>query len=117
MRTAKQMAELFGALDPNEKVWCTFITKDDIRQAFSNVEYTDENDELIETDGFVTDEVMEQVVTSIDNDEYLWERFNENYNETCREIIAEIFSKKEKAKEDKDLWDKEGEENATSKND
>ena len=105
---AKQLAEIFSGMNPDDEVWATYITKEDVKETFSNVEYTDENDNLIDTDPFVSDDVMERVFNSIDNDDYLWERFNENFSDTCREVLSELIDEKQKAEADKDLWDKEG---------
>ena len=101
----KDLLNVLQERNPEEELWATYITKEDIQEAFSNVEYTDENDELIDTDPFVTDDVAQQVFNSIDNDDYLWERFNENFSDICREIIADIFKEKEEAKEDSELWE------------
>ena len=116
MRTAKELSELFGALDPNEIVWCTFITKDHVKDSFSECEYTEENDELIETENLVTDEAIKRVFDSVDDDDWLWERFNENYNDTCRSVLSDLIDERNQAKEDTDLWDKE-QASVTSKDD
>ena len=104
---AKELAERFSAMNPDDEVWITYITKDDIQEAFSNVEYTDENDELIDTDKYVNDDVVSRVISSIDNDDYLWERFNENYNEACRDILDEVLAETKEAEQDTELWDTE----------
>ena len=104
---AKELAERFSAMNPDDEVWITYITKDDIAEAFSNVEYTDENDEVIETDKYVSDDVVKEVISAIDGDDYLWERFNENFNDTCRDILADLINETDKAKEDVELWDTE----------
>ena len=104
---AKELAERFSNMNPDDEVWVTYITKDDIEEAFSNCEYTDENDELINTDNLVNSDVVQRVVMSIDNDDYLWERFNENFNDTCREVLAELLDEKQKAEQDTELWDTE----------
>ena len=45
---AGKLVEIFKAMNPDDEVWVTYLTKDDVIEAFSNVEYTDENDELID---------------------------------------------------------------------
>ena len=97
---AKELAERFSAMNPNDDIWIAYITKDDIREAFSNVEYTDENDELINTDKYVTDEVVKEVISAIDGDDYLWERFNENFSDSCRDIIARLLDEAKEAEQD-----------------
>ena len=103
----KEVIERFTAMKPDDEVWITYISKDDIAEAFSNMEYTDENDNLIDTDKYVNDDVVSRVISSIDNDDYLWERFNENFNDTCRDILADLINETDKAKEDVELWDTE----------
>ena len=103
---AKEVAERFAGMNPDDDVWITYITKDDVKETCSDLELTDDNDNLIETDQFVNDEVLRLVITSLDNDDYLWERFNENFREACVEAITEQI---ETAKEDEELWDMEGE--------
>ena len=106
MRASKAV-EIFSALDPNDEVWVSYMTKGDVQEAFSHCEMTDENDNLIETDNLVTNDVIKQVATSLDNDDYLWERFNENFNDTCREVLVELLTEKKEAETDTELWDKE----------
>ena len=103
----KEVIERFTAMKPDDEVWITYISKDDIAEAFSNMEYTDENDNLIETDKYVNDDVVKRVIESIDNDDYLWERFNENYNEACRDILDEVLTEAKEAEQDTELWDTE----------
>jgi hypothetical protein len=104
---AKELAERFSSMNPDDEVWVTYITKDDIEEAFSSVEYTDENDELIETEKFVSNEVVKEVISSIDGDDYLWERFNENFNDTCRDVLARLIDEAKEAEQDTELWDTE----------
>jgi hypothetical protein len=104
---ASRAVEIFSALDPNDEVWVSYMTKGDVQEAFSNAEMTDENDELIETDNLVTNDVVERITKSLDDDDYLWERFNENFTDTCRDVLIDILDEKKKAEADTDLWDKE----------
>jgi plasmid maintenance system antidote protein VapI len=104
---ASKAVELLSALDPNDEVWVSYMTKGDVQEAFSNAEMVDENDNLIETDNLVTNDVIEQIATSLDNDDYLWERFNENFNDTCREVLISLLAEKKEAETDTELWDKE----------
>jgi hypothetical protein len=104
---ASRAVEIFSSLDPNDEVWLTWIGIGDVQEAFSNSEMTDENDNLIETDKLVTNDVVERITNSLDNDDYLWERFNENFNDTCREVLVELLDEKKKAEADSELWDTE----------
>jgi hypothetical protein len=104
---ASRAVEIFSALDPNDEVWVSYMTKGDVQEAFSNAEMVDENDNLIETDNLVTNDVVERITNSLDNDDYLWERFNENFTDTCREVLIELLDEKKEAEKDTDLWDKE----------
>ena len=104
---ASRAVEIFSSLDPNDEVWLTWIGIGDVQEAFSNSEMTDENDNLIETDKLVTNDVVERITNSIDNDDYLWERFTENFNDTCREVLVELLDEKKKAEADSELWDTE----------
>ena len=104
---ASRAVEIFSSLDPNDEVWLTWIGMGDVQEAFSNSEMTDENDNLIETDKLVTNDVVERITNSLDNDDYLWERFNENFNDTCREVLVELLDEKKKAEADSELWDTE----------
>ena len=104
---ASRAVEIFSALDPNDEVWVSYMTKGDVQEAFSNAEMTDENDNLIETDKLVTNDVVERVTAELDNDDYLWERFNENFTDTCREVLVELLDEKKEAETDTELWDKE----------
>ena len=103
---AKELAERFASMNPDDEVWITYITKDDIAETFSECEYTDENDNVIDTQQYITDSVIKEVIRQIDNDDSLWERFNENYGDTCREVLARLI---DEDKQDKELWDTEGE--------
>ena len=105
MAKAKDLAERFSSMNPDDEVWVTYVTKDDVAEAFSNVEYTDENDELIDTNKFVTDDVVKEVINSIDNDDYIWERFNENFNDSCRDVLSRLIGEVKEAEQDIELWD------------
>jgi hypothetical protein len=104
---ASRAVEIFSALDPNDEVWVSYMTKGDVQEAFSNAEMVDKDDNLIETDNLVSNDVVERITKSLDDDDYLWERFNENFTDTCRDVLIDILNEKEKAEADTDLWDKE----------
>ena len=67
------------------------------------MEYTDENDDLIDTDPLVTDDVVSNIFQQLDSDDYLWERFGETYDEICRSVLEQIM--KDNASDDEaELW-------------
>ena len=103
----KEIQKVFMGMNPNDEVWIHYITKDDIKDVFSNCEYTDENDNLIDTDPFVTDDVFQDITTQLDNDEYLWERFSETYNDICRDVLEKLLGQNETETDevdDESLW-------------
>ena len=102
---ASKAVEIFSSMNPDDEVWVSYVTKDDVEQTFSDLEITDENDKLIETKQYVTNNAVKVITSSLDNDDYLWERFNETFRETCVEVLNELI---EEAKEDSELWDTEG---------
>ena len=101
----KDMIDRLKKFNPDDVIWVSYITKEDVKEAFSNAELTDENDELIPTDQFVDDDVFHEISSSIDNDDYLWERFNENFNDTCREVLDRLIKENEENQIDEELWD------------
>ena len=101
---AKEVAEIFSRMNPDDEVWITYLTKDDVAEAFSNMEYTDENDELIETDKFVNNGVVKSIMNQVDNNDYLWQQFNESFSDICSETLGELVAE---AREDTELWDTE----------
>ena len=104
---AKDLAERFSSMNPDDEVWITYITKDDVAEAFNNMEYTDENDNLIETDKFVTNVVVKEIINQIDGDDYIWERFNENFSDSCRDVLSKLIDETKEAEQDTELWDTE----------
>lgn len=101
---ASKAVEIFSAMNPDDEVWLTYLNKDDVAEAFSNYEYTDENDELIETDKFVNNGVVKSILEQVDNNEYLWQQFNESFSDICAETLGDLVAE---AREDKELWDTE----------
>jgi hypothetical protein len=100
---AKEAIAIFAKLNPDEEVWVSWNTKNAIKENFAEQELTDDNDELIATDSFVTDEVAQEIFDSIDNDDYLWERFSETFNDACRNVLEGLVDKKKKEQEFEDL--------------
>ena len=101
---AKEAVEIFSRMNPDDEVWITYMSKDDVAEAFEGQEITDENDNLIDTKPFITNGTVEMVMLSMDNDDYLWERFNDTFTDTCAEVLNKLL---QEVKDDTELWDKE----------
>ena len=104
---ASRAVEIFSAMNPDDEVWITYVTKDDVEGNFSDFELEDEQGNLIDIKPFVTNDTVERITNSLDTDDYLWERFNENFRDTCSEVLNELVDEKKKAETDDELWDKE----------
>ena len=103
---AKSLVKTFTEMKPDEKVWATWIDRSEIIdkvQEQLDYQFDDEtNVEEVKAEQIVTDDFAESVFEAINNDDYLWERFNENYVE----IVCGLLSEKLKEiEEDKELWD------------
>ena len=105
---ASKAVEIFSAMKPDEEVWITYVTKDDVEENFSDFGIEDEQGNLLDVKPFVTNDTVERITDSLDNDDYLWERFNENFRDTCSEVLNELIAEKKEAEEDTELWDTEG---------
>ena len=104
---ASKAVEIFSAMNADDEVWITYVTKDDVEENFSDFGLEDEQGNLLDVKPFVTNDTVIDVVRSLDNDDYLWERFNENFRDTCNEVLNELIAEKKKAETDDELWDKE----------
>ena len=91
---------------PDDEIWIHFITKDDIQERFSSCEYTDENDNLIDTDPLVTDDVFHDITRALDDDNYLWERFSETFDDICRDKLENLLKTNDEPDDvdDESLW-------------
>jgi hypothetical protein len=105
---ASKAVEIFSGMNPDDEVWITYVTKDDVEETFSDFGLEDEQGNLLDVKPFVTSDTIEQVTRSLDDDDYLWERFNENFRDTCSEVLNELIAEKKQAEEDTELWDTEG---------
>jgi len=118
MHTAKKLIEIFSQLEPDEEVWCIWETKGDLAEIINETEYEDKEGNLIEaTKSDISKDFYQNVMSSLDNADYVWERFSEELRDSARHEFEKLLAEKEKAKEDSHLWDIEGEESATSKDD
>ena len=104
---ASKAVEIFSSLDPNDEVWLTYVTKDDVEGNFLDFALEDEQGNLLDIKPFVTSDTVATITGSLDNDDVLWERFNENFRDTCSEVLNELIDEKKKAEADDELWDKE----------
>jgi hypothetical protein len=104
---ASKAVEIFSAMNADDEVWLTYVTKDDVAENFSDFALEDEQGNLIDIKPFVTNDTVIDVTRSLDNDDYLWERFSENLRDTCSEVLNELIDEKKKAETDDELWDKE----------
>ena len=105
---ASKAVEIFSAMKPDDEVWVSYMSKDDVEEAFENQGITDENDNPIDTKPFVTNKTVERIISALDNDDYLWERFHDTFSDTCVEVLNDLL---QEVKEDTELWDTEGVEN------
>jgi hypothetical protein len=102
---ASKAVEIFSGMNPDDEVWLTYVTKDDVEENFSDFGIEDEKGNLLDVKPFVTNHTVERITSSLDNDDYLWERFNDTFRDNCESILNELVSE---VKEDTELWDTEG---------
>ena len=105
---ASKAVEIFSAMKPDDEVWVSYMSKDDVEEAFENQGITDENDNVIDTKPFVTNGAVGRIMGALDNDDYLWERFNDTFTDTCVDVLNKLL---QEVNDDKELWDTEGVEN------
>jgi hypothetical protein len=123
MKTAKQLAEMFGNMNPDAQVWMTWVDKDDLAEIINNSDLTDENDEIIQADKeLITDSFLDDVMDIVGNADYIWDRYNEELSDTTRTLYLRALEYHNQNKEpqllDQELWDiDEGEDSVTEKND
>ena len=101
-------------MHPDEKVWCIWVDRDELIDTINNSEMSDETDELITVDrDVITEDFLYEVMNSVDNAEYVWDRFNEELTDTTKDKFYNLLEEQKKLAEeellDKDLWDTEGE--------
>jgi hypothetical protein len=102
---ASKAVEIFRVMNPDDEVWLTYVTKNDVEENFSDLGLEDEQGNLLDVKPFVTNNTVERITSSLDNDDYLWERFNDTFRDTCNEVLNELV---DEVKEDTELWDTEG---------
>ena len=104
---AKEIIEILSKLNPDEEVWATWITKETIINSAKDYELTDEDDKLIDVETLLVNylDLVKEITNEVDNDDYLWERFNESVDEATKNLIIELSKERTEAVEDTDLWD------------
>jgi hypothetical protein len=108
MRTVKEVIDYLSALNQDDKIWAIWVDKEELAQILTDQEYEDENGNLIEVKPKeITNDFLEDVMRSVDNADYVWERFSEEVRDEARSRWEEEHNELEEAKEDTDLWDKE----------
>lgn len=107
MRTAKEISEYFAQLPQNENVWCIWVTKSEIADLINETEYEDKNGNLIKLEAKdISNEMYKEIMSSVDNAEYVWDRFEEDLSETVSNVFSEYLNEVEEDEEDTELWDK-----------
>lgn len=108
MRTVKEVIEQLSTLNQNDKIWCIWVDKEELAQVITDSEYEDENGNLLEVKPKeISNDFLEDVMRSIDNAEYVWDRFADEVRDTTRDKWETLHNQITEAKEDTDLWDKE----------
>jgi hypothetical protein len=108
MRTVKEVIDVLSTLNQDDKIWAIWVDKEELAQILTDGEYEDENGNLIEvTPKEITNDFIEEVMGSVDNSDYVWDRFADEVRDTTREKWETLHEKVNEAKEDTDLWDKE----------
>lgn len=108
MRTVKEVIDYLSALNQDDKIWAIWVDKEELAQIITDTEYEDENGNLIEVKPKeISNDFLEDVMQSVDNAEYVWDRFSDEVRDEARSQWEKIHAKITEAKEDADLWDKE----------
>ena len=108
MRTVKEVIDVLSTLNQDDKIWAIWVDKEELAQILTDGEYEDENGNLVEvTPKEITNDFIEDVMQSVDNSDYVWDRFADEVRDTTREKWETLHEKITEAKEDTDLWDKE----------
>lgn len=106
---ASRIVEIFSAMNPDDEVWVSYVTKEDMQNNWEDVELEDNQGNPIDVKPYVSNETFSTVANGLDNDDYLWERFNESFRDSCNELINELVAESNNAIDDEELWDTEGE--------
>jgi hypothetical protein len=108
MRTTEEMIKILSRLDPKEPLWCIWVNKAELVEIINDSELTDETDNFIKVDkDSLSDDFFSDVMTSVDNADYVWERFNDDLRETTIEKFKDSIVEEINAQIEADLWEGE----------
>jgi hypothetical protein len=108
VRTVKDIINLLSALNQEDKIWCMWVDKNELIDILRDTDYTDNEGNPIELNKeLINNEFLDAVMSSVDNADYVWDRFGEELRDETRNKYEHIINKVVEAKEDTDLWDKE----------
>jgi hypothetical protein len=101
MKTVKEVIDILSALNQDDKIWAIWVDKEEIAQVITDFEYDDENGNLLEvTPKEITNDFLEEVMGSVDNAEYVWDRFADELRDVTRDKWEELHNKITEAKEE-----------------
>lgn len=108
MRTVKDIIHILSALNQEDEIWCLWVDKNELIDIINDTDYTDNEGNAIELKKeLINNEFLNDVMSSVDNADYVWERFNDELRDETRNKYETLINKVDEAKEDTDLWDKE----------
>jgi alcohol dehydrogenase class IV len=108
MRTVKEIIDLLSMLNQDDKIWAIWVDKNELIDIINDTDYTDEKGNPIVLDKkLITNDFLSDVMSGIDNADYVWERFDEEIRDETRNKYEQVLAELDKAKDDTDLWDKE----------
>ncbi|CAB4166994.1 hypothetical protein UFOVP964_93 [uncultured Caudovirales phage] len=108
MRTVKEVIDMLSALNQDDKIWAIWVDKEELAQIITDAEYEDENGNLLEvTTKEISNDFLEDVMGSVDNAEYVWDRFADELRDETQSKWQSLHQEITEAKEDVNLWDKE----------
>jgi|LakMenE01Jun11ns_1017448.scaffolds.fasta_scaffold8682709_2 hypothetical protein len=108
MRTVKEIIHILSALNQDDKIWAIWVDKNELIDIIQDTDYTDSDGNPIELNKeLINNEFLDDVMSSVDSADYVWDRFNDELRDETRTKYEHIINKVVEAKEDTDLWDKE----------
>lgn len=108
MRTVKEVINLLSELNQDDEIWATWVGKSDLIDIIVETDYTDNLGNSIELDeNLITNSFLHDVMASVDNAEYVWDKFHEELTDSTRDKYEGLIHNKMEAVEDTELWDTE----------
>jgi hypothetical protein len=105
MRTVKDIINLLSQLNQDDQIWAIWVDKNELIDILKDTDYTDKDGNPIELDtGIVNNSFLDEVMSSVDSADYVWDRFNDELRDETRNKYERVL---EQINEDKELWDKE----------